>query len=185
MAGATAFSSGCLSLAALLSRVNCFAMDTGNGTVVPDGWRNAATYSRGRGRGRGRIFSLRDLSASRQSDESAASSTRRPTDRRAGTAQVPTVPYAIAVITCRRPIIADEIGTAPPGMPVERRDIAIFSCVIPIYRDMLVRLSDIISAELASRLILYNCTIHPLPKTYADSQVFSAAGKLNGVPSWA
>ena len=151
MAGATAFSSGCLSLAALLSRVNCFAMDTGNGTGVPDGWRNAATYSGGRGR----IFSLRDLSASRQSDESAAASPRRPTDRRAGTAQVPTVPYAIAVITCRRPIIADEIGTAPPRMPLERRDIAIFSCVVPIYRDMLVRLSEIISAKLASRLILY------------------------------
>jgi len=29
----------------IISRVNCFGMDTGNGAGVPDDWRNAATYS--------------------------------------------------------------------------------------------------------------------------------------------
>jgi len=29
----------------IMSRVNCFGMDTGNGAGVPDDWRNAATYS--------------------------------------------------------------------------------------------------------------------------------------------
>ena len=58
----------------------------------------------------------------------------RPTAGPAGTAQVPTVPYAIAVITCRRPIIADEIGTAPPRMPLERRDIAILRYSHASYR---------------------------------------------------
>jgi len=155
MAGATAFSSGCLSLAALLSRVNCFAMDTGNGTGVPDGWRNAATYSGGRGR----IFSLRDLSASRQSDESAAASPRRPTDRRAGrhcSSAYRTVRHSSHYMSEADHCRWNRYRAAEDAAREARYcDIAIFSCVVPIYRDMLVRLSEIISAKLASRLILY------------------------------